>query len=255
MLTNSLLRHILARIQENEVAMTGFLEEYGIICPLFYMVDNDMTEATVTHFVPALLPVSVEGNKSVWIDHPTDKRLYVFFERFLPESLFHRLLSRAHQLNKESIFKGQPLISRNIGRFWLTPTQSYRLLYLKEEDIIEVTFSFRCDAENLHPSIVLSQVFGMVKWLCWGHFPHVKFHCGPACPSENCPGHQRDHISHPGVQKSISRRHVIHVLPKKESSFYCANQNFEDDLKEWQEQGGLAGVQPVCVHSACVTSL
>lgn len=84
---------------------------------------------------------------------------------------------------------------------------------------------------------VLSQVFGMVKWLCWGHFPHVKFHCGPACPSERCPGYQRDNISHPGVQKSISRRHVIHVLPKKNSSFLCANQNFENDLKEWQVKG------------------
>ena len=35
MLTNSLLRHILTGIHENEEAMTGFLEEYGIICPYF----------------------------------------------------------------------------------------------------------------------------------------------------------------------------------------------------------------------------
>ena len=143
MLTNSLLRHILTRIQENEVAMTGFLEEYGIICPLFYKVNNDITEAIVTHFVPALLPVSVNGNTLVWNDHPTDKRLYVFFERFLPEPLFHRLLSRAHQLSEKSFRKGQPLISRYVGRFWLTPSQPYRLLHLKEEDIIEVTFSHR----------------------------------------------------------------------------------------------------------------
>lgn len=91
----------------------------------------------------------------------------------------------------------------------------------------------------------------MVKWLCWGHFPHVKFHCGPACPSERCPGYQRDNISHPGVQKSIPRRHVIHVLPKKNSSFLCANQNFENDLKEWQVQGWLTDVQLVHVYSAC----
>lgn len=91
----------------------------------------------------------------------------------------------------------------------------------------------------------------MVKWLCWGHFPHVKFHCGPACPSERCPGYQRDNISHPGVQTSIPRRHVIHVLPKKNSSFLCANQNFENDLKEWQVQGWLTDVQLVHVYSAC----
>lgn len=109
----------------------------------------------------------------------------------------------------------------------------------------------RCEAANEHPSNVLSQVFGMVKWLCWGHFPHVKFHCGPACPSERCPGYQRDDISHPGVQKSISRRHVIHVLPKKNSSFLCANQNFENDLKEWQVKGWLTDVQLVHVYSAC----
>ena len=143
MLTNSLLRHILTTIHENEEAMTGFLEEYGIICPLFYKVNNDMTEAIVTHFVPALLPVSVNGNASVWNDHPTDKRLYVFFERFLPEPLFHRLLSRAHQLSQANFPKGQPLISRHVGRFWLTSTQPYRLLHLKEENIIEVTFSHR----------------------------------------------------------------------------------------------------------------
>ena len=123
--------------------MTGFLEEYGIICPLFYKVNNDMTEAIVTHFVPALLPVSVNGNASVWNDHPTDKQLYVFFERFLPEPLFHRLLSRAHQLSEKNFPKGQPLISRHVGRFWLTSTQPYRLLHLKEESIIEVTFSHR----------------------------------------------------------------------------------------------------------------
>ena len=143
MLTESLLRHILTRMQENEKAMMGFLEEYGIICPLFYNVNNEMTEAKVTHFVPALLPISENGNMPVWDDHPTDKRLFVFFKRFLPESLFHHLLSRAHQLSVASVPKGQPIICRNVGRFWFTPTQPYRLLVRKEEDLIEVTFSCR----------------------------------------------------------------------------------------------------------------
>ena len=35
------------------------------------------------------------------------------------------------------------VISRHVGRFWLTSTQPYRLLHLKEESIIEVTFSHR----------------------------------------------------------------------------------------------------------------
>ncbi|PFX21616.1 uncharacterized protein LOC111335354 isoform X1 [Stylophora pistillata] len=241
MLTNSLLRHILTRIQENEVAMTGFLEKYGIICPLFYShhITNDMKEAKVTHFVPALLPVSANVNTPVWNDHPTDKRFYVFFEKFLPELLFHCLLSRAHQLSIESFRKGQTFISRNVGRFWLTPTQPCRLLHLKEENMIEVMFSHRCKATDMHPADVLVQVFGMVQGICQGHFPYTKFHCGPACPSERCPGYQQDYISHPGVQTSIPRRHVIHVLPSENSSFYCAYQNFESDLKEWRVLGGL----------------
>lgn len=143
MLTESLLRHILTRMQEHEEALVGFLEENGIICPLFYKGNNEMTEAKVTHFVPALLPISENENMPVWDDHPIDKRLFVFFKRFLPESLFHHLLSRAHKLSVASVPKGQPIICRNVGRFWFTPTQPYRLLVRKEEDLIEVTFSCR----------------------------------------------------------------------------------------------------------------
>lgn len=221
--------------------MTCFLEKYGIICPLFYShhITNDMKEVKVTHFVPALLPVSANVNTPVWNDHPTDKRFYVFFDRFLPELLFHCLLSRAHQISIESFRKGQTFISRNIGRFWLTPTQPCRLLHLKEENMIEVMFSHRCKATDMRPADVLVQVFGMVQGICQGHFPYTKFHCGPACPAETCPGYQRDYISHPGVQTSIPRRHVIHLLPSENSSFYCAYQNFESDLKEWRVLGGL----------------
>lgn len=90
----------------------------------------------------------------------------------------------------------------------------------------------------MEPSDVLCQVFSMVDGICKGHFPSVKFHCGPACPSEKCPGYQGDYISHPGVQRSCpQRRHVFNVMPARKGdaivSFYCVNQNFEEQLKEW----------------------
>ena len=143
MLTDSLLRNILRRLQENEEAMKGFLEEYDIICPLFYKVNNEKEEAEVTHFVPSLLPPSADGNTPVWYNDPTDKTLFVFFKRFLPEPLFHHLLSRAHRLSRKAFSKGQPVIYRDVGRFWFSPIQPYRLLLCKKENMIEVTFSCR----------------------------------------------------------------------------------------------------------------
>ena len=143
MLTESLLRNILSKLKENEEAVTGFLEEYDIICPLFYKVTDEKQEATVTHFVPSLLPMSVNGNTPVWHNEPTDKRLFVFFKRIFPEGLFHHLLSRAHRLSIANFPNGQPVIYENVGRFWLSPAQPYRLLVLKKENMIEVTFSCR----------------------------------------------------------------------------------------------------------------
>lgn len=87
------------------------------------------------------------------------------------------------------------------------------------------------------PSQVLVYIFSMVRGICLRHFPYVKFHCGPLCPSDRCPGYQGDSISHPGLQQVYSRRHVYNVLPARQentiSSFYCANQNFEEQMKEW----------------------
>lgn len=142
MLTGSLLIKILSRWQENEEGIKKFLEEYDIICPLFNNVENK-EEAEVTHFVPSLLPMSLDGNTPVWYDDPTDKRFFVFFKRFVPEALFPHLLSRAHRLSKEEFSTGQPVIYRDVGMFWFRPTQPYRLRVLKKENMIEVTFSCR----------------------------------------------------------------------------------------------------------------
>ena len=142
MLTESLLKHILSRFQENEEAMKGFLEEYDIICPLFFNATNQEEEAQVTHFVPSLLPVSSMVTTPVWFDDPFDKKFYVFFNRFLPQALFQHLLSRAHRNSKAEFAHGQPVICQDVGRFWLWPNQPYRLLQLKDEDMIEVTFTY-----------------------------------------------------------------------------------------------------------------
>lgn len=93
------------------------------------------------------------------------------------------------------------------------------------------------DERGMKPSDLLSLVFLMVQEICQRHFPYVAFHCGPACPSDKCPGYQDDYMSHPGVQQKSSRPHVFNVLPARQedlySSFYCVNHNFENDLKEW----------------------
>lgn len=117
MLTESLLKHILSRFQENEEAMKGFLEEYDIICPLFFNATNQEEEAQVTHFVPSILPVSSMATPPVWFDGPYDKKFYMFFNRFLPQALFQHLLSRAHRNSKAEFAHGQPVICQDVGRF------------------------------------------------------------------------------------------------------------------------------------------
>lgn len=239
MLTESLLENILSSSQEDGKALKGFLEEYDIICPLFFNVQNREEEAQVTHFVPSLLPMSAHVNTPVWLDGPDDKKFYVFFHRFLPDPLFQLLLARAHKNSRNEFAMGQPVICKDVGRFWMRSSQPYRLLQLKDEDMIEVTFNYREPRQQImKPSDALAYIFGMITGICKRHFPYVKFHCGPLCPSDKCPGYQGDYISHPGVQRACSRRHVFKaVVPAGQeamtASFFCVNQNFKEQLKEW----------------------
>lgn len=142
MLTDTLLDNILSTVADDRKALKGFLEEYDIICPLLFNVTNK-EEAQVTHFVPSLLPMAETVKTPVWIEGPDDKKCYVAFHRFLPEPLFQHLLSQAHRLSKAEFPQGQPLICKDVGRFWVRPSQPYRLLQLKGEDMIEVTFTDR----------------------------------------------------------------------------------------------------------------
>jgi len=148
MLTKSLLTRIISTVQENEEALTAFLEEYDLICPLSNKKVNicslsDDEEHQPTHFVPSLLPMSADGYIPAWHDSTTDKKFYVFFKRFLPEPLFHRLLSRAHKNSKLEFPNGPVVMFKDVGKFWMSPRQPYRLKLMKEEAIIEVTFSSR----------------------------------------------------------------------------------------------------------------
>ena len=147
-LTKSLLTRIISTVQENEEAMTAFLEEYDLICPLSNnkvkmrsLYDDE--EHQPTHFVPSLLPMSADGCIPIWHDNTTDKTFYVFFKRFLPEPLFHRLLSRAHKNSMVEFPNGPAIMFKDVGKFWMRPCQPYRLKLMKEEAIIEVTFSSR----------------------------------------------------------------------------------------------------------------
>ena len=90
----------------------------------------------------------------------------------------------------------------------------------------------------MRPSDVLCQVFCMVDGICLRDFPFVEFHCGPACPSHKCPGHQPDYLSYSAEEEQGPRRpHVYNVLPALRKDrfayLYCENYTFEEQLKEW----------------------
>ena len=147
LLTKSLLENIISNVKENVEAMTAFLEEYDLICPLANSRVNMFRvcegKEQPTHFVPSLLPMASERDTPIWYDDDTDKKCYVFFTKFLPEPLFHHLLSRAHKLSKVEFPNGHTVLFRDAGRFWLTPRQPYSLKLMKEEKMIEVTFRCR----------------------------------------------------------------------------------------------------------------
>ena len=147
LLTKSLLENIISKVKENEEAMTAFLEEYDLICPLANSRVNMFRvcegKEQPTHFVPSLLPMASERDTPIWYDDDTDKKCYVFFTKFLPEPLFHHLLSRAHKLSKVEFRNGHTFLFRDAGKFWLRAWQPYSLKLMREEKMIEVTFSCR----------------------------------------------------------------------------------------------------------------
>jgi len=152
LLTKSLLTRIISTTEQETEVLTGFLEAYDLICPLsnrsVEICNQDDDQNQPTHFVPSLLPMSEDGcMPPVWHDNDTDKKFYVFFERFLPEPLFHRLLSRAHKNSMIEYPGGRPVLYRDAGMFWMRPSQDYkqpyRLRLLKEDGMIEVTMNSR----------------------------------------------------------------------------------------------------------------
>ena len=145
LLTKSLLKNIISKVKESVEAMTAFLEEYDLICPLantkVKMCGVHEDEEQPTHFVPSLLPMALERDTPIWHDDDTDKKCYVFFTKFLPEPLFHHLLSRAHKLSRLLFPNGHTVLFRDAGMFWLSAWQPYSLKLMREEKMIEVTFS------------------------------------------------------------------------------------------------------------------
>ena len=86
---------------------------------------------------------------------------------------------------------------------------------------------------------MLGQVFLMIDGNCKSYFPSVKFHCGPAYPSETCPGHQDDYFtSLPTAEGNGTRhRHVYNIMRgcqrNRAAYLYCENNCFKDELYEW----------------------
>ena len=74
-------------------------------------------------------------------------------------------------------------------------------------------FLFCSHKSKEEPSYVLGQVFLMIDGICKSYFPSVEFHCGPACPSETCPGYQDDYFTSPLTAEGngTRRRHVYDI--------------------------------------------
>ncbi|XP_015779887.1 PREDICTED: uncharacterized protein LOC107357772 isoform X2 [Acropora digitifera] len=241
-LTKALLQSLLSKVEEDEETIISFLEHYGLICPLENNKAGVKTrhdpELQPTHFVPSLLPLSADGDRPVWHNSEGDRKLYVFFCNFLPEALFHQLLSRAHKNSGIEFPNGKTVLYRNAGKFWMNPWLSYQLILMKEEEMIEVTYNSSHKSKK-EPSDVLCHVFSMIDGICKSYFPLVKFHCGPACPSQTCPGHQDDYLtSLPTAEgNETRRRHVYNIMPGRQRNrtayLYCENNCFEDELHEW----------------------
>ena len=146
-LTKQLLQSLLSTVEEEEEAVIAFLEHYGLICPLEYKEIAGSTkydcDIQPTHFVPSLLPLSANGDTPVWHNNDGDKKFYVFFCNFLPEALFHQLLSRAQKNSTLEFPNGKTVLYRDAGKFWMNPWLSYQLALIEEEEMIEVTYNSR----------------------------------------------------------------------------------------------------------------
>ena len=146
-LTKQLLQSLLSKVEKEEEAVIAFLEHYGLICPLEYkgiaISAKSDCDIQPTHFVPSLLPLSANGDTPVWHNNDGDKKFYVFFCNFLPEALFHQLLSRAQKNSNVEFPNGKTVLYRDAGKFWMNPWLSYQLTLIEEEEMIEVTYNSR----------------------------------------------------------------------------------------------------------------
>ena len=146
-LTKQLLQSLLSTVGKEEEAIIAFLEHYGLICPLEYkgIAINTKYDWDIqpTHFVPSLLPLSANGDTPVWHNKDGDKKFYVFFCNFLPEALFHQLLSRAQKNSILEFPNGKTVLYRDAGKFWMNRWLSYQLTLIEEEEMIEVTYNSR----------------------------------------------------------------------------------------------------------------
>lgn len=157
-----LLESVLLKVESKE-DVTAFLEEYDLICLLTHkMAPLNGERLTPTYFVPALLPISTDENIQLWKDRSTDKKFFVFFKKFLPEPLFHCLLSRAHKNSKVQFPRSQPLVYRDAGRFWLDFRQPYKLKLLKDMKMIEVTFTRLVGFQFIHQHLSLYLVCKLI---------------------------------------------------------------------------------------------
>ena len=104
--------------------------------------------------------------------------------------------------------------------------------------IVLAPLSFRSECKEATPADVLSLVWSMVESIRQRDFQFVKFHCGPECPSKNCPGDSPKMSALSNGLLVSRRRHIFNILPAcKDGShrvnLYCLNRNFKSSLKNW----------------------
>ena len=104
------------------------------------------SDHTLTHFVPALLPDNPAKTQCLPFSD-SQKTFYIFFKRFLPETVFYCLMAHAFEHSLLFCPDNKPEVHKGWGLFWMAGRDNcqncYELLLQKVKGVIEVKFNNR----------------------------------------------------------------------------------------------------------------
>lgn len=139
-LLHFIVSHATGNQATEESSLIAFMEENDLICPLKYPFRNMQhlqAIGQITHLVPLLLPAASES-QAIWLESSEDVKFYIFFDSYVPDAFFFRLLSRSCKASNDGIESNMRQIYRDCGVFSHSQ-QIYRLRIMKDEGLIEVT--------------------------------------------------------------------------------------------------------------------